>query len=97
MSHVDVVIQCDLTGSIHQTATTQFSIFGAGHKTMLQGLGTRLHHFRFLILAVTVGATAEYKRDDEVRATDLHLQCCFSSLYRYSSFLTSLGLIIGGS
>ena len=52
---------------------------------MLQCLGTRLHHFRFL-LAVTVGATGEYKRDDEVRATDLHLQCCCPSLYRYSIF-----------
>ena len=50
--------------------------------------GNETASFPVLILAVTVavGATAEYKRDDEVRATDLHLQCCFPSLCRYSSF-----------
>ena len=101
MSHVDVVIQCDFTGSIHQTRNSNNPVFNFGGWGWTQNHGARSGNetasLPVLILAVTVGATAEYKRDDEGRATALHLQCCFSSLYRYSSFITPLGLMIGGS
>ena len=39
------------------------------------------HHCMY----TATGSYCEYKRDDEVRATDLRLQCCFPSLCRYSS------------
>ena len=81
----DVVIQGDFTGSIHQTATTQFSILGVGAGAARSGNETASLPV-FNTCCDRGSYTAEYKRDDEVRATDLHLQCCFPSLYRYSSF-----------
>ena len=75
-----------------QQSTFQQPVFNFGGWGWTQNYAARSGNetasLPVLILAVTVavGATAEYKRDDEVRATDLHLQCCCPSLYRYSSF-----------
>ena len=88
MSHVDVIIHCDFTRKYSPNSNNPVFNFGVWGWTQNHAArsGNEIASLPVLILAVTVGATAEYKRDDEVRATDLHLQCCFSSLYRYSSF-----------
>ena len=61
----------------------------AGDETMLQGLGTRLQHFRFYRVSIFYLRLLLSKRDaterDKVRATDLRLECCFPSQCRYST------------